>query len=265
MSPLETAPAVYVGRVMHDRPGPPRHRFEYPLFMWLLDAGRLDELAARLPGFGHNRRQPVAFFDADHFGAGGRPAVESLKDLLAARGVAWPGGPVWVLTHCRVLGYVFNPVSFWYCFGPDHALEAIVAEVNNTFGERHCYVVSRAGWTARAGRPATVQWTEKKVFHVSPFFTLDGSYRFAVGQPGRHLGLRIDLTVGGEARLRTALTLRREAISRTSVVRLLLRYPFLTARVMGSIHWQAFRLWRKGASYHSKPPYDPAAERQGVR
>lgn len=268
MNPLEVAPALYVGRVMHNRPGPPAHRFEYPLFMWLLDAERLGELPGRLPGFGYNRRRPIAFFDEDHFGGGQRPVVEDLKDLLAANDVAWPGGPVWALTHCRVLGYVFNPVSVWYCSGPDGILQAVVAEVNNTFGERHCYVASRAQWASnrdRCSRSTTVRWDDKKVFHVSPFFTLDGSYRFAVAQPGDHLGLRIDLTVGGEVRLKTALALRREPLSRSSVARVLVRYPLMTAHVMASIHWQALRLWRKGAIYHSKPPYDPAAARQGVR
>lgn len=259
------APGLYAGTVMHHRLAAPVHRFCYPLSMWLIDPADPGGLARRVHGFGHNARSPVAFWNEDHFAGTDDAPLDQLRAVLASGGRCWPGGPVRLLTHCRVLGYVFNPVSFWYCYSPDGVLDAVVAEVNNTYGERHCYVSP----VVDQGRPRPtashgLHWRDKKVFHVSPFLSLEGSYAFAIESPSDHLRARIDLRRGDEPCLVTVLDLDRKPLTRWSVARLLVDYPLSTLKVTGAIHFEAFRLWRKGASYHVKPPYDPDRSREGT-
>jgi DUF1365 family protein len=256
------ASALYPGAVMHRRAHPP-HRFVYPVCPWLLDVDELVVLDRTIAGFGHNRRRPVVFRDADHFAGTDEPVAAQLRRIVTARGCRWPGGPVRVLTHCRVLGYVFNPISIWYCFDRDGHLDVVAAEVNNTFGDRHCYVAARAGRpdAAAPGGRDWLRWADRKVLHVSPFFSTDGTYAFAIEPPGEHLRVRIDLTVGDEPQLAAAMALRRERLGRWSAAALLVRYPFMTARVTGAIHWEALRLWRRGATFHPRPPHDPTRHR----
>ncbi len=144
--------------------------------------------------------RPVSLYDADHFD--GRPLREGIEHALVSRGHAWPGGRVLLLTHGRVAGYVFNPVSFFYCFDRDDRLSTVVAEVNNTYGERHVYVLPAGEVTGRS---------HKKEFHVSPFFGLEGTYRFAVEAPDEALRIGIDLTVGTQRRFCGASCPREEA------------------------------------------------------
>lgn len=254
--------ALYVGTVAHDRRHGPRHRFHYPLYMHLVDLDELPALDRSLRLFGHNRVRPVSFRDGDHLGEPGRPVAENVRAFVEREGLAWPGGRVLLLTHCRVFGYVFNPVSFYYCHDRDDRVAAIVAEVNNTFGERHCYLLGPATEVTPPGGPRT--WRDKKVFHVSPFFSLDGSYRFEMSPPGGELRVRIDLTVGDVPQFRATLALRRTPLDDRALARMLVRYPFMTAKVMAAIHWEALRLWRKGVPYWSKPRYDPEVARRGV-
>jgi DUF1365 family protein len=268
-APLRSA--IYAGRIVHARLEPPAHRFEYPLFMWLID---LDEVAAmdgRVTGFGYNRPSVVSFRDADHLAGTREPLRDQVRRLVEHAGVTWPGGSVRLLTHCRMLGYVFNPVSLWYCHDRDGRLAVLVAEVNNTFGGRHCYVSPAQLPTGAApGRPVgPVRWRDRKVFHVSPFLTVEGQYAFSIGAPRRRLAARIDLRWSDAPderpavapRLVTALVLRREPITRNSVAGLLVRYPLMTLRVIGAIHWEALRLRLKGARYHPPPLDDSTAGR----
>jgi DUF1365 family protein len=277
--PLDVRSALFAGTLLHDRTVAPSHRFQYPLFMWLLDVRELPHLARRLAGFGYNRARPVSFHDADHFDGSGASAEAQLRGLVARRGVHWPGGAVRVLTQCRVLGYVFNPVSFWFCHTPAGDVEVVVVEVNNTFGERHTYVAAARPPASLGTGPGDVArlaiarahdggrclaWSDKKVFHVSPFLGLTGTYAFTVDERPDRIRVHVQLRTGGERQMAAAMTLVREPLARASVPRMLLRSPFMTARVIAAIHWEALRLRRKGARYRSKPPYDPEAARDGV-
>jgi hypothetical protein len=258
--------AAYTGTVMHHRLGTPEHRFVYPVTMYLLDLDELERLDGRLRLFGRNRHRPVAFHDRDYLGPGPEPVPVKLRRLTDDAGLVWPGGPVRLLTQCRVFGYVFNPVSFYYLFDRAERVAAVVADVSNTFGERHAYVLrpEDAEPDAAAESPGAV-WHDKKVFHVSPFFSLDGTYRFRFSTPGDRCTIGIDLAVDGQARIRTGLSLRREPLTDRTLVRSLVRLPFATARVVAAIHWEALKLWRKGAPFHAKPPYNPQAARKGLR
>lgn len=243
--------ALYVGDVWHERASVVAHAFRYRTYMHLFD---LDEVARINRAFrliGYNRARPVALHDRDHLD--GRPLREAVEAVVAAHGHAWPGGRVQLLTHCRVAGYVFNPVSFFYCFDRRDRLALVVAEVNNTYGERHVYVLPVDGGTVPS---------EKKAFHVSPFFGLDGTYHFSVPPPADTVDVGIDLTVGAARQFRARLRLEKKRLSDGAVLAALLRYPLVTAQVMAAIHVEALRLWWKGVPFRDKPVYAPESARR---
>ncbi|MFM2034971.1 MAG: hypothetical protein RL459_236, partial [Pseudomonadota bacterium] len=170
-----------------------------------------------------------------------------LDELLAQQGIVDATGEVWLHCYPRVLGYTFKPVSFWYCHTPEGQLRAIVVEVNNTFGERHCYLLDapRFGAELRAD----------KVFHVSPFCRVEGGYRFRfmlTRDMGRTVA-RIDYDDAEGALIQTSVSGALEAVTRASIRQALWRYPAMTLGVMARIHWQAFKLWRKKVRFFSKP------------
>jgi DUF1365 family protein len=244
--------ALYVGRVLHARLGGTTHGFRYPIYQHLVDLADLPALDASSRIFGWNRRRLVTFRDTDHFADASRGVGENLATTLAAHGIAAPAR-VRLLTQCRVLGYVFNPVSLYFCDDADGRRTAIVAEVNNTFGERHCYVLGAGG-----------RVHEKKVFHVSPFMPLDGTYEFEIGEPGDTLEIRIDLRRQGTRVFTSRLSLERRPWTDRTLARVLVTHPLMPWQVTAAIHRQAFALWRKRLRYYPKPPYDPSAARGGT-
>lgn len=248
---------LYVGTVMHQRLTQPGHGFRYRVYYHLLDLDELEPLEQRLRLFGYRRRRPVRFRDADHLGTPDGPLRERVGAYLRSQGVAGRPARIEVLTQCRVFGFVFNPVSFFYCYAGDGSLLAILAEVHNTFGERHCYLLR-----AEAGAGGN-QWREKKVFHVSPFLTLAGTYAFEMGMPGDRLDIRIDLERGGAQVFTSRLALEARPMTDAALWSLLVRYPLMPHTIVAAIHRQAFALWRKGLTYYPKPPYDPEAARGG--
>lgn len=245
--------SLCAGTLLHHRLDAPEHRFAYPLYMLLLDLDELPDLDRRLRLFGHNRPRPLGFRDGDHLGSAATAVREKVEAFLRGRGIEPPGGRILLLSHPRVLGYAFNPVSFFYCYEPGGRLVARVAEVNNTFGDRHAY-------TALGG-----VWSDKKVMHVSPFFSMAGSYRWDLPEPDRErIEARVDLTREGRTLLEARLTLRPEPLTDRALARALLRYPFMTLKVVAAIHFEALRLWRKGAPIFPNPKYDPESARKEV-
>ena len=255
--PLAVAPQPLIGwgEVRHTRLRPVHHAFAYPTFFLLLPMRTL--AAAPSTALPRNRRAPIAFHDADH-GDGGGDSLAWLLALLAAEGVDDADGEIWL--HClpRVLGYAFKPVSFWYCHRADLSLAAIVVEVNNTFGERHCYLLR--GPDLAWGRDLQ----SSKVFHVSPFCRVAGDYRFrffrndqvlAAGQP-RTLA-RIDHHDEQGPLLLTSVSGDLSPLTRGSLRRAFWRMPLLTLGVMARIHWQAGKLWLAHVPLVRKP--DPPA------
>lgn len=239
------------GTLTHERLEAPARRFRYPLFMLLLDLDELPALSQRLRLFGYERARVLSLRDRDHFD--GRPLRQAVESALRRNGIEPPGGRVAVLTLPRVLGYVFNPVSFYYCYDPLGRLAARLAEVNNTFGDRHVY----------AGTDAA--WRDKKVMHVSPFFSMAGSYTWDLPEPDEHrLDVRVDLTREGRPALRARLTLSPRPLTDRAIAAALAACPLLTAKVTAAIHWQALRLWWGGAPVHAKPEYDPESAREEV-
>jgi len=235
------------GEVRHTRLKPARHAFRYGTYFWLLPMRAL----AREPQaiVRRNRRGWLSFHDADH-GAGGEDALAWLDGLLRSQGL-WqadlPDGEVWLQTYPRVMGYAFKPVSFWYVHRPDGGLHAIVVEVNNTFGERHCYLLGGAqlGW----GR----EIESDKVFHVSPFCETQGRYRFRFMRTAQRLIARVDHDDEGGPLIQTALSGVLQALDATSARRAFWGWPLMTFGVVARIHWQALQLWLKRVPFFSKP------------
>lgn len=233
-------PHIGFGRVMHVRHHPVRHRFDYPSFFLRLPMHV--PASGKVFGFSFNRFNLLSFYGRDH-GEGG-DALVWCRELLARHGLL-ADGAIWLTTYPRVLGYAFKPVSFWHCHAADGRLVAILAEVNNTFGERHVYLL-------RTGEPGAPLSTEK-VFHVSPFFPVRGRYdfRFETG-PGRFRAC-VDYDDGSGATLSTAWWGRLEPLTGRACLRAFLGYPLMTWGVIARIHWQALRLWARRVPFFRKP------------
>jgi DUF1365 family protein len=235
--------AVYTGTLIHARRSPARNVFRYPVSYWLVDLDELPELESRLRLLSVNGRNVVSLRDRDHF-AGKAPLKQAVVDLAGEPSIE----RVLMLTQPRVLGHVFNPVSFYWCYRADGSLVCMVAELNNTFGERLPEVL----------RGPQLRYEQRKRLHVSPFFGLDQSYEYAFSQPGDEVWARIHVRDDDGARPLTAvLHGRRRELSNRSLAALLLRYPLQPLQVAVLIHWQALRLWLKRVPFHHKPPFVP--------
>jgi DUF1365 family protein len=238
--------ALYTGTVMHARRSPHDNVFRYPVYMALIDLDELPLLDRRLRFFGWNRPALTSFHDHDHI---------DIHQTLADHGIELgEGGSVQVLTNLRVLGYVFNPVSFWWCRHGDGSLSCIVAEVSNTFGERLPYVLLPAAGGERAGR---VVFETDKLLHVSPFMPMDQTYTWWFSEPGDTLSVRMDVHEVGSRDFHATLTARRLPLTARSLRSVLVRYPLMPARVTALIHLQALRLWLKRTRFYRKPPFVP--------
>jgi uncharacterized protein len=250
----ERTSALYVGAVRHRRHRPVGNAFRYRAYHVLIDLDELPALDREVRGLTYNRPGPTSFWDRDHLGPAALPAREKLARWLAGEGVALPPGPVRVLTNLRVLGYVFNPVSWWFCHHADGRLAFVVAEVNNTFGDAHCYLLDDL-----EHRPdGSVRARADKVLHVSPFLPVAGlGYRFTIVPPsGRALvhmvvedadGTVLDATQDG----------RRLALTSRTLARTLVTHPLVTLRTIVLIHLQALRLWRRRVTFHRRPTPPP--------
>jgi len=231
---------------------PAEHAFEYRLFMLYLDLAELEQVFAGRWLWSTRRAALARFMRKDHLGDPGRPLDEAVRDLVAERTGRRPAGPVRLLTQLRYFGYVFNPLSLYYCFDADGAkLEAVVAEVNNTpWGERHCYVLDARSAGQQAGR---YRFESGKRLHVSPFMPMDIDYGWRLDTPGTALHVHIENFRQGAKLFDATLNLERIEIGSVSLARVLARYPFMTLRVIGAIHWQALKLWWKGVPLHDHP------------
>lgn len=249
-----TPHVLYTGTVMHARRAPAENVFRYRVAYAGLDVDRLDELN-RLRLIGYGRRRPVTVRDADYL-AGDRPLADAIRAYVRSRGHEPPAGPIRLVTGLRVAGYVFNPISFWYLGGPDGLTELVVAEVNNTFGERRPYLLEPGNAVAGSRLRSHVH---PKELHVSPFFGMDQTYRFFLSEPGRRHYARIDVEEARGRAFIATLTGHGEPLTDAALARTLARRPLLAGRVTGLIHWQALRLWLKGVPVVRKPPFAPGS------
>jgi DUF1365 family protein len=257
---------LYRCRMMHQRLWPRRHGLHHGLFMLYLDLDELEVLAGRLRLFSHGRWNLYGFFDADHlFGSGtpGAPLKQRLGEFLASQGIALPAtGRIRLLTLPRIAGYVFNPISVYFCFADAAAAAPLcaIAEVGNTFGEQKLYLL-------RAAHPEDAQLFRARTpkhFYVSPFSSLSLDFDFRLRTPGERLALRIDDFDGERRVLRSGLWGERRTLSDARLAGYALLYPLLTLQVIARIHWHALRLWLKGIPWYRKAD-SPHLQQQVLR
>lgn len=249
---MRSQPRLFLGHVMHRRLRPAINAFVYPVFYVQLPLRSLEQANCGI--FSVDRANVLSFHVKDHGLRDGSPLLPWIEALLHERGLP-ADGEIVLQTFPRVFGYVFNPVSFWFCHDRAGALIAVLAEVNNTFGGRHHYFLHNAdGAPLRNGQELRAD----KSFHVSPFCTVEGSYRFRFRCAGPHATAYIDYDDREGALLRTAISGKGQEWTAGALLAAFLRMPFLTAGVMLRIHWQALQLWRKGVPFQGAHPAQPS-------
>jgi DUF1365 family protein len=240
--------AIYECTVMHQRLSPKRHGFSYGVFYLWLDLDELPQWDRALHFLSRNRFNLFSFYDEDHLGGSAKDLKQGVMGKMAEEGVDVSRvAAVRMLAFPRVLGYIFNPVTFYFAYAVDGQVVAAMVQVTNTFREQKLYVVKEAG-AGGGWRLVT-----PKAFYVSPFSELDLKFDFQLREPNE--GLRIgvdDLDAGGEKVLVSLLTGKRQELSDGHLLKCALTYPLLTLKVIFLIHWQAFRLWLKKLPVHRK-------------
>jgi uncharacterized protein len=242
--------ALFKGSVMHCRVRPRRHQLRYRMFYMLLDVDEIDTLDDQLRCFSRNRFNLFSFHDRDHGDGSATPLRDQVRTGLSAAGVTEPIRSLRLMTMPRLLGHVFNPISIFFCHGQDNKLIAMLYEVNNTFGERHTYVVP----VEPGAELYPLRQSCDKRLHVSPFMDMDMRYDFRVYGPDSVLTVVIDAGDTEGMLITTAFSGRREVISDATLLRAFFAYPLLTLKVVAAIHWEALRLLLKGVRIRGHKP-----------
>jgi DUF1365 family protein len=247
--PAEAA-ALYVGDVMHARLKPMGHRFSYRVMSLLIDLDRLAEADRQSPLFGVNRAALYSFHEADHGKRDGSSLRAYAQACAAERGIDLSGGRVLLLCYPRLLGYTFNPLSVYFCYRADGRLALVIYEVRNTFGEIHPYVLPvMPDQISDAG----VRQSQEKLFYVSPFIEMTMRYHFRVSPPQECVRLRILETDCEGPLLAATFNGRRRALNTVELLRAFFALPLVTLKIAAAIHWEALRLWVKGARLVPRP------------
>ena len=244
--------AIYEGQVRHRRFSPVPHAFSYRLFMMYLDLNELPIVFKNRWFWSIDRTNLASFKRRDHVGDRSIPLDEFIRRLVEARTGHRPAGPIRLLTHLRYFGYVFNPVSFYFCYDRSACrVDTIVAEITNTpWGERHCYVLGPEDNRASGKRK---HYRLDKVFHISPFIDMDVVYDWRFTEPTSQVAIHMENLRDGRPFFDATMRLERRELSGASLARVLVQYPLMTSKIIGAIHWQALRLWIKGVPFFAHP------------
>ena len=240
---------LYLAKVFHKRTQPRVNSFTYNVYYLSFPLSQLAQL--RRPMLSVNRFNLLSFFEKDHGSRDGAPLEPWIKEKLAQFGVTAADGEIILVCHPRILWHVFNPVSFWFCLDKAGALRAVLAEVNNTFGERHSYLVAHPDQRVIEADDTIVS---DKVFHVSPFFHVLGKYYFRFHYSEEKIAVWLDYETEEGILLKTALTGRRISLNSYNILKIYIKIPLVTLRTLGLIHWQAAKLLFKRIRYVPKPP-----------
>ncbi len=244
---MNSASAIYFGEVGHRRTRPKPHKLRYRVFSLLLDLDELPQLSGSLRLFSYNSRGLFSFYDRDHLAGTDEPLRDQVRRELSRAGIETPGCSISVFCIPRILGYAFNPLSVYFCRRADGSLAAILYEVNNTFGERHSYLI------AVKDEEEIVRQTCDKELYVSPFMPMAMEYDFRVQPPGEKISIAIHGRDAEGILISAYQTGERAELSDRSLLRALFGLPLLNLKVIGGIHWEALKLWIKGIRLVPRP------------
>jgi len=246
---MTSSSCIYIGRVMHQRLRPRRHRLAYRVFSLLVDIDELPALGRRLRLLSVGRFNLFGFEPRDYGDRSGADLRGQIETQLGVAGLP-SGGKILLLTMPRILGHVFNPLSVWFCYAPGASgpLQALIYEVSNTFGERHSYLIP----VADAGAPVIDQRCDKQLY-VSPFNGMAQHYRFRVVPPAKTVSVGISVHEEAHAVLNARLDGRHTPLSDRALLRVFFTHPLLTLKVVAAIHWEALRLWLKRVPLQARP------------
>jgi DUF1365 family protein len=240
--------ALYRGIVVHHRLRPLRHRLRYKLFWMLFDLDELPSLHQSLRFFSYNGRNLLGFRDRDHLDGTERPLRVQIEAELTSAGITPDGGPIRLMCMPRVLGSVFNPISVWFCYRRDETLAAMLYEVNNTFGQRHCYLIPVADPDA----PIVRQRCDKQ-FYVSPFMPMAMTYEFRVTKPAQSATVIVEGSDSDGKTIVTSFVGQRRPLNDAALLGVVLRHGVLALTVIAAIHWEAVKLLLKGLRIQPRP------------
>lgn len=248
------ASAIYRGRLSHTRTAPKRHDFDYPVYMVYIDLAELPEPFGRTRLFSADHAAPARFLRSDYLGDPERPLDEAVRDLAESETGERPRGPIRLLTNLRTFGYIFNPISVYYCFDESgERMTHAVADVSNIpYGERHAYVF------AASPDGSLVDGEAEKQMYVSPFLEMDYTYRFRAPLPGDQLRMSVSNVREGVTEFAAKLNMRRHPATAAELRKVLVRHPAMAVSVTAKIFWQAAKLRLKGLSVQPRP--EPAAD-----
>jgi uncharacterized protein len=242
--------SLYRGHVMHARFQPKAHRFDYHVFSVFLDLSELNTIDAISPIFSVDRLNLLSFYQKDHTQTGEASLYDEAQKLFHQSGIDLEGGKIYLLCYPRILGYVFDPLSVYFGYGPDGIIRGVVYEVRNTFGGRHCYVLPV---TADDAAQSLIRQEQDKDFYVSPFNPMTMRYLFRLNIPGDSVKIRILLKENENPIMAAAFAGRHEAFSSSNLWSCFLTIPFLTIKIIAGIHFEALRLWMKGLKIVPRP------------
>jgi DUF1365 family protein len=258
---MTAAPAalLFSGRVAHVRHVAPANKFFYRIWMLSVDLDRLDEIAAGSRLFRRRRFAAVALHEADHGPRDGSPLRPWVTAQLQAAGLAEAAARIHFVCIPRVLGFAFNPIAFFFCHDTDGKLRAVLHQVKNTFGDQHCYLMP-----VTPADGGLVRQSARKRLHVSPFFDMQGGYRFSFAAPDftaaeTDFTLAIRYGTQAERRLTASMRLHGTKLTDAALLRVIATMPLMPLKVVAAIHAQAIRLWWRGARFHRAPkaPIEP--------
>lgn len=243
---------IYEGTVSHRRREPVDHQFQYRLFMVYLDLDELPELVGRHGLISQRKLATRSLLRQDHLYESNIPLADEVRNLVAERTGQAPTGPIRLLTQLRYFGYYMSPLNLFYCFDASgEKVSTIVAEVNNTpWNERHCYAL----WSGnRSGGFDSLEFQHQKEFHVSPFMDMDMQYRWRLASPTETLKIHLANTRNSQVVFEAGMSLKQQPLSRQNLRRMTVRYPFMTAKILTAIYFQALQLWWKKCPSYTHP------------